>query len=122
MLEILGQSTNPSVIQTHLKKLFAGIHSVEFDDNAQHILAMKSLDGEVVPLLRKVKIMPEVEVCGRLSNTGMKNQNFSYCNAFIEKCTMKSFNLLGPCYLITEILLICWGIILLVAILFHYTW
>lgn len=36
---------------------------MEFDDNAQHILAMKSLDGEVVPLLRKVKIMPEVEVC-----------------------------------------------------------
>lgn len=35
---------------------------MEFDDNAQHILAMKSLDGEVVPLLRKVKIMPEVEV------------------------------------------------------------
>ena len=26
LLEILGQATNPSVIQTHLKKLFAGIH------------------------------------------------------------------------------------------------
>ncbi|XP_022324921.2 cytoplasmic dynein 2 heavy chain 1-like isoform X2 [Crassostrea virginica] len=69
LLEILGQSTNPSVIQTHLKKLFAGIHSVEFDDNAQHILAMKSLDGEVVPLLRKVKIMPEVEIwLGKLAD------------------------------------------------------
>ncbi|KAK3100036.1 hypothetical protein FSP39_013759 [Pinctada imbricata] len=69
LLEILGQSTNPSVIQTHLKKLFAGIHSVQFDDNSQHIVAMKSLDGEVVPLLKKVKIMPEVEVwLGRLSD------------------------------------------------------
>ncbi|XP_067663541.1 cytoplasmic dynein 2 heavy chain 1-like isoform X1 [Haliotis asinina] len=62
LLEILGQSTNPNVIQSHLKKLFAGIHSVQFDDTCQHILAMKSLEGEVVPLKRKVKIMPEVEV------------------------------------------------------------
>ena len=43
--------------------VFIGIHSVQFDDNSQHIVAMKSLDGEVVPLLKKVKIMPEVEVC-----------------------------------------------------------
>jgi dynein heavy chain 2 len=62
LLEILGQSTNPNVIQTHLKKLFAGIRSVQFDENSHHIVAMKSLDGEVVPLLRKVKILPEVEV------------------------------------------------------------
>ncbi|OWF37256.1 Cytoplasmic dynein 2 heavy chain 1 [Mizuhopecten yessoensis] len=62
LLEILGQSTNPNVIQTHLKKLFAGIHSVDFDENNQHILAMKSLEGEVVPLKKKVQIMPEVEV------------------------------------------------------------
>lgn len=40
LLEILGQSTNPAVIQNHLKKLFQGIHSVQFDDNDKHILAM----------------------------------------------------------------------------------
>ena len=62
MLEILGQSTNPTVIQTHLKKLFAGIHSVDFDEGNKNIIAMKSLDGEIVPLKRKVEIMPEVEV------------------------------------------------------------
>ncbi|XP_053400577.1 cytoplasmic dynein 2 heavy chain 1-like [Mercenaria mercenaria] len=68
LLEILGQSTNPNVIQTHLKKLFAGIHSVNFDDNCKHIVAMKSLQGEVVPLKRKVQIVPEVESwLGRLS-------------------------------------------------------
>ena len=63
LLEILGQSTNPNVIQTHLKKLFAGIHSVEFDEAYEHITAMKSLDGEVVPFRRKIKIQSEVEVC-----------------------------------------------------------
>lgn len=62
LLEILGQSTNPNVIQSHLKKMFAGIHSVEFDNTYQHILAMKSLEGEVVPLKRKVLITPDVEV------------------------------------------------------------
>jgi dynein heavy chain 2 len=61
LLEILGQSTNPQVIQTHLKKLFAGIHSVEFDANQSHIVAMKSLDGEVVPLKEHVKVTPQVE-------------------------------------------------------------
>ena len=28
LLEILGQARNPSVIQTHLKKLFQGLHKV----------------------------------------------------------------------------------------------
>ncbi|CAG5115632.1 unnamed protein product, partial [Candidula unifasciata] len=62
LLEILGQATNPTVIQSHLKKLFAGIHSVEFDDDCSHIVAMKSQDGEVVSLKRKVKITPDVEI------------------------------------------------------------
>ncbi|XP_071951365.1 cytoplasmic dynein 2 heavy chain 1-like isoform X2 [Antedon mediterranea] len=68
LLEILGQSTNPTVIQSHLKKLFAGIHSVDFDEGCKHILTMKSLEGEVVPLLKPVEIIPEVEIwLGRLA-------------------------------------------------------
>jgi dynein heavy chain 2, cytosolic len=63
LLEILGQSSNPTVIQTHLKKLFAGIHSVQFNENRTHILAMCSLDGEVVPLRTRIKITTQVEVC-----------------------------------------------------------
>jgi len=62
LLEILGQSTNPAVIQSHLKKLFAGIHSVEFDSGQMTIVAMKSLDGEVVPLINQVKVTAQVEV------------------------------------------------------------
>ena len=63
LLEILGQATNPVVIQSHLKKLFAGIHSVEFDDEYGCILAMKSLEGEVVNLKKPVPISKDVEVC-----------------------------------------------------------
>ena len=62
LLEILGQATNPAVIQSHLKKLFAGIHSVQFGAEESEIVAMKSLEGEVVPLRRPVPISPEVEV------------------------------------------------------------
>ncbi|XP_074620352.1 cytoplasmic dynein 2 heavy chain 1-like [Acropora palmata] len=69
LLEILGQATNPVVIQSHLKKLFAGIHNVSFDEGCKTIVAMKSLDGEVVPLKRPVTITPEVEVwLGDLAN------------------------------------------------------
>ncbi len=62
LLEILGQATNPTVIQTHLKKLFAGIHQVKFDDKNEFIVAMRSLEGEVVPLVNKVKLSHQVEV------------------------------------------------------------
>ncbi len=61
LLEILGQSTNPTVIQSHLKKLFAGIHSVQFDDTNQNILGMRSLDGELVSLTKKIHITTSVE-------------------------------------------------------------
>ena len=50
------------MIQSHLKKLFAGIHNVAFDEGYKNIVAMKSLDGEVVPLKKPVTITPEVEV------------------------------------------------------------
>ncbi|KAJ3330553.1 Cytoplasmic dynein 2 heavy chain 1, partial [Blyttiomyces sp. JEL0837] len=48
LLEILGQAQNPNVIQTHLKKLFAGVHQVEFDQDMKSIIAMRSLEGEEV--------------------------------------------------------------------------
>ncbi|XP_054598719.1 cytoplasmic dynein 2 heavy chain 1 isoform X1 [Nothobranchius furzeri] len=61
LLEILGQATNPSVIQSHLKKLFAGIHSVMFDEQCQNIVAMCSLEGEVVQLRNVVHTSSLVE-------------------------------------------------------------
>ena len=44
-----------------MKKLFAGIHSVQFDENNQNILGMRSLDGELVPLSKKIRITTSVE-------------------------------------------------------------
>ncbi|KAJ3416777.1 Cytoplasmic dynein 2 heavy chain 1 [Chytridiales sp. JEL 0842] len=61
LLEILGQAKNPSVIQAHLKKLFAGVHEVSFDEQMSHIVAMKSLEGETVLLKNPIRISPEVE-------------------------------------------------------------
>lgn len=58
LLEILGQSKNPEVIQTHLKKLFAGIHSVVFTDDFGTIKAMQSIEKEVVPLANPVEVCP----------------------------------------------------------------
>ncbi len=61
LLQILGQASKPAVIQTHLKKLFAGINNVNFDADNKHIVTMNSLEGEVVPLRNKIRISTEVE-------------------------------------------------------------
>lgn len=60
LLEILGQANKPEVVQSHLKKLFAGINSVLFDRN--NIIAVKSLEGETVSLNNPVTISLDVEV------------------------------------------------------------
>ena len=62
LLEILGQATNPRVIQTHLKKLFAGIFRVDFNKDNTAIVAMKSSAGEVVELSAPVQITEDVEI------------------------------------------------------------
>lgn len=62
LLEILGQAKNPLVIQSHLKKLFAGVHSVQFDRDVKNIVAMCSIHGEVVPLKSPVQLSENVEI------------------------------------------------------------
>uniref|UniRef100_A0A1I7UMZ6 Cytoplasmic dynein 2 heavy chain 1 n=1 Tax=Caenorhabditis tropicalis TaxID=1561998 RepID=A0A1I7UMZ6_9PELO len=61
LLEILGQSTNPQVIQTHMKKLFQGINRVVFSSTGETITSMVSAEGETVPLSKAVRIVPQVE-------------------------------------------------------------
>eukprot|EP00736_Rhodelphis_marinus_P001173 Rmarinus@m.17616 len=73
LLEILGQSKDPTVIQSHLKKLFAGIHRVLFDDDNNRIVSMVSLMGEVVDLIKPVEITEKVEEW--LSDLSVQMQN-----------------------------------------------
>lgn len=61
LLEILGQATNPAVIQSHLKKLFQGVAEVRFDNAQGRIEAMISAAGEVVPLETPVATSDRVE-------------------------------------------------------------
>ncbi|XP_050308266.1 cytoplasmic dynein 2 heavy chain 1-like [Anthonomus grandis grandis] len=61
LLEIVGQSSKEQVIQTHLRKLFAGIHSVKLDTSGDNIVAMCSLQGEEVRLGHPVAIRRPVE-------------------------------------------------------------
>ncbi|KAG5475409.1 hypothetical protein LSCM1_03523 [Leishmania martiniquensis] len=56
LLEMLGHSQNPSVVQVHLKKLFMGIHSVTFSSDNTSITHMISAAGEEVALCRPVAI------------------------------------------------------------------
>ncbi len=42
LLEILAQTQNPAVIQLHLKKLFAAIHTVGFSGDNGHIIELFS--------------------------------------------------------------------------------
>lgn len=61
LLEILGQSQNPAVIQSHLKKLYQGVHRVEFSPSNDSIVAMLSSAGERVPLQTPVPVTSAVE-------------------------------------------------------------
>ncbi|XP_018579489.1 cytoplasmic dynein 2 heavy chain 1 [Anoplophora glabripennis] len=61
LLEVIGQSSKEQVIQSHMKKIFAGIHSVRLDQNGHNIIAMCSLQGEVVELVNYVAIQKPVE-------------------------------------------------------------
>ena len=60
LLDIVGQAaTRPSVVQPHLKKLFAGIHSVLFSNDHRHIVAIASLEGERVELKTPISVASE---------------------------------------------------------------
>eukprot|EP00760_Papus_ankaliazontas_P008674 PhM_4_TR13906/c0_g1_i1/m.49396/K10414/DYNC2H, DNCH2; dynein heavy chain 2, cytosolic len=75
LLEILGQSNNPAVIQAHLKKLFMGINTVTIAGEGQEgrkITHMMSSEGEVVELLKPVPVQGEVEDWLMVLDDGMK--------------------------------------------------
>ena len=72
IVQILGQARDPAVIQAHLKKLFAGVHSVALTDKKDAITAAVSVESEQVQLATAVPVSEQVE--GWLQNllTGMQ--------------------------------------------------
>ena len=52
---------SPTVIQSHLKKLFAGIFKVKFSPANDQSIAMCSLAGEEVPFNKPVQVTEQVE-------------------------------------------------------------
>ena len=85
LLEVLGQSKNADVIQSHLKKLFMGINSVRFDSNKKHIVSVASLEGETVKLSRPVQITDEVEDWLNELDKEMKSTLQQHLVACVEK-------------------------------------
>lgn len=61
LLEILGQAKSPSVVQAHLRKLFAGIHTVQFDKSGSEIVAVVSSHQEIVHLKSHISVSENVE-------------------------------------------------------------
>lgn len=61
LLEILAQTQNPAVIQLHLKKLFAAIHTVGFSADNSQIIELFSAEKERVPLNQRVQLTENVE-------------------------------------------------------------
>jgi hypothetical protein len=72
LLEILGQAKNPTVILSHLKKLFAGISKVNFSPANDQIVAMCSLAGEEVLLYKPVLVTEQVEAWLQQLTVAMK--------------------------------------------------
>eukprot|EP01113_Clastostelium_recurvatum_P005568 TRINITY_DN12493_c0_g1_i5.p1 TRINITY_DN12493_c0_g1~~TRINITY_DN12493_c0_g1_i5.p1 ORF type:complete len:1165 (-),score=398.17 TRINITY_DN12493_c0_g1_i5:23-3001(-) len=89
LLEILGQSKNPVVIQSHLKKLFAGINRVEFNSDNTTIVAMKSIMGERVPLINPVVTSDQVEAWLSKLSSEMKDTLAS----LLVECVTKVFDI-----------------------------
>ncbi|XP_076274081.1 dynein cytoplasmic heavy chain beethoven isoform X2 [Rhynchophorus ferrugineus] len=61
LLEVIGHSSSERVIQSHLKKLFAGVHGIQVDQSGQNVVAICSGQGEVVPLSKAVSLVVPVE-------------------------------------------------------------
>lgn len=61
LLEMLGRADNPDIIQRHLKKLFAGVRKVIFDESNLAITAMESENGERVLLKHPITITGEID-------------------------------------------------------------
>jgi len=75
LLEILGNSKDIVRIQKHLKKMFAGVMGIEFDEETRTISAIVSREGEKVALLIPINLneVPKVNDWLRKLELAMQN-------------------------------------------------
>lgn len=61
LLEMIGQTKKTSVVKAHLKKIFSGVQSVQFDLSGC-IVAIESPQNEIVHLKKPVQVSNQIEV------------------------------------------------------------
>ncbi|GJQ81470.1 btv [Trypoxylus dichotomus] len=89
LLEVVGQSSQENVIQSHLKKLFAGIHSIKLDKQGCKIVEMRSLEGETVELNKPVDVSQPIEIWLNLLVDAMQ----ASLRSLLNKCLADGQNL-----------------------------
>lgn len=56
LLQILAQTKNPLLIQSHIDKCFEGISKLQFDSGGIIIDGMKSGEGEIVDYMKAINV------------------------------------------------------------------
>ncbi|CAF1362270.1 unnamed protein product, partial [Didymodactylos carnosus] len=75
LLEIIGNSKNIVRLQKHFKKMFAGIHSIQLNEDSTIVEGIISKEGEYVQFLTPVNIIehPKINEWLTLIETEMRN-------------------------------------------------
>ena len=86
LLEILGQASDTHTIQPHLRSLFDNLCSVQFDATSyDKIVAIKSQEGELVPLQKPMMATGTVEQWLMTLLTSMKSTIHSIINQAVNE-------------------------------------
>lgn len=74
LLEILGNSKDITRVQKHLKKMFAGIMAIEYDEQNKLIISISSREGETVNLKTPINLKEVLRVNDWLRNLELEMQ------------------------------------------------
>ncbi|VEL27774.1 unnamed protein product [Protopolystoma xenopodis] len=56
LLEIIGNSKNVPRLQKHFKKMFAGVHSIQLNEDITQVQGLLSKEGEEVVLMHPISL------------------------------------------------------------------
>ena len=69
LLEIIGNSKLIKNVQRHFPKMFAGITTLNYDHDGDHLIGMNSREGESVPFAKSVIISEDPTIYRWLTKT-----------------------------------------------------